>query len=397
MFLCLLQRMIFWDLLKIFVIAFLAITGIMLMGGVVAEATQQGVSFLQVLLILPLVITSLLPWILPTTTLFATCLVYGRLSADNEILAIRAAGINLLKVVWPAALLGLVLSLATMGLYYRFIPYTHHLMRSLLLKDIQELLLANLKKDRSIAHPRLDFAVFVQDIQGRKLMWPIFKRRSADGTFDLVIRAQEAELEVDMVRRKIIVKMRKADVWHKGDITAHLRERVEEVDLSHFLINQKPPRPRDMTWKQLSEYRESMTQALRDADEKIDNAENGRAPEHKPENIGKHVADLTHQRRYYEGEIRQVDAEYQMRPALALGCLCFVLIGVPIGIWFSRSDYLSAFITCFVPIVMVYYPLMFAGTNLAKDGKFPPSIAVWAADAIVALIALGLYARLLRR
>ena len=76
---------------------------------------------------------------------------------------------------------------------------------------------------------------------------------------------------------------------------------------------------------------------------------------------------------------RQIETELHMRPALSLGCLCFVLIGCPVGIWASRSDYLSVFIICFMPTVFVYYPLLLAGLNMAKDGKLPPATA-WLAE-----------------
>ena len=98
----------------------------------------------------------------------------------------------------------------------------------------------------------------------------------------------------------------------------------------------------------------------------------------------------------YQSAIQQIDAELQMRPALAFGCLCFVLIGCPVGIWFSRSDYLSAFITCFLPIVFVYYPLMLCGTNFAKQGKFGTSLTVWAADILMGVVGLALFRKLLR-
>jgi lipopolysaccharide export system permease protein len=84
------------------------------------------------------------------------------------------------------------------------------------------------------------------------------------------------------------------------------------------------------------------------------------------------------------------------RPALAFGCLCFVVVGCPIGIWFSKSDYLSAFITCFLPIVVVYYPLLLCGSNLAKNGRVSPLLAMWAANGLMALVALPLYRKLLR-
>jgi lipopolysaccharide export system permease protein len=73
-----------------------------------------------------------------------------------------------------------------------------------------------------------------------------------------------------------------------------------------------------------------------------------------------------------------------------------VLIGCPVGIWFSRSDYLSAFITCFIPIVLVYYPIQLCSTNLAKDGRIPPEISLWLADGLLGIAALFLFRKLLR-
>ena len=83
-----------------------------------------------------------------------------------------------------------------------------------------------------------------------------------------------------------------------------------------------------------------------------------------------------------------------MRPALAAGCMCFVLIGAPVGIWFSRSDYLSTFVSCFLPTIVIYYPLMLCGTNMAKDGRLPAVVGLWMANAAIGLAALVLYSRL---
>jgi lipopolysaccharide export system permease protein len=94
--------------------------------------------------------------------------------------------------------------------------------------------------------------------------------------------------------------------------------------------------------------------------------------------------------------VNQIDTELQTRPAQSFGCLFFVLVGCPVGIWFSRSDYLSAFITCFVPIAFIYYPLQLCTTNLAKDGKMAPALALWSANALMGLIAAALFRKLLK-
>jgi lipopolysaccharide export system permease protein len=94
--------------------------------------------------------------------------------------------------------------------------------------------------------------------------------------------------------------------------------------------------------------------------------------------------------------IRLIDVEKLMRPSLSLGCLCFILVGCPVGIWFSRGDYLSAFITCFLPIVLSYYPIMLCTTNLAKDGRANQAVLVFSADLLVGLFGVGLFRKLLR-
>src|SRR5881227_2616832 len=141
--------MILVELCKVFVIALVGITGILLLAGIIAEASQQGLGPAQILAAIPLLIPSTLPYTIPATTLFATCVVYGRLSADNEILAIKAAGINILKVVWPGVLLGILMSSGTMGMYYRLIPITHAMLRSMFLNDVEESLYAVLERDHT--------------------------------------------------------------------------------------------------------------------------------------------------------------------------------------------------------------------------------------------------------
>src|SRR5713101_6087597 len=133
-------RMILWELSKVFVLSLVGITGILLMAGIIAEASQQGLGPMQILGAIPLLIPSTLPYTIPATTLFATCVVYGRLAADNEILAIKSSGVNVLHVVKPGILLGVVMSACTMGLYYRTIPYTHHLLRTMVFNDAEELI-----------------------------------------------------------------------------------------------------------------------------------------------------------------------------------------------------------------------------------------------------------------
>ncbi|HXG12705.1 MAG TPA: LptF/LptG family permease [Gemmataceae bacterium] len=390
-----LHRMIFGELVKVFLLSLVGITGILLLAGIVAEATQQGLGPAQVLMIIPLLIPSTLPYTIPATTLFATCLVYGRLSHDNEILAIKAAGINVLKVVWPGVLLGILMSLVTMGLYYRLIPYTQARLRQAVLQDVQEFLYAMLKRDNRIRHAQLPYEIYVKRVQGRKLIDPVFKRKDERGHFDIVAEAREADLRVDLARGELQIRMLNGVVAGEGG-TAYFEDRIFAVPLPKDLLDKRPRKPRELTWQEILRRLE----ALRKEDERLAAARAQAASRalmsQAPPNLKNHLNNLHNQRQIIRQEMRLLIIEQNMRPALACGCLCFVLVGCPVGIWFSRSDYLSAFITCFLPILFVYYPLLLCGNNLAKAGSLPPAVALWIPNAAIGLIALPLYWRLLK-
>src|SRR5207249_6579032 len=110
----------------------------------------------------------------------------------------------------------------------------------------------------------------------------------------------------------------------------------------------------------------------------------------------KHVSDLQSTRKYYQQQIWALFTEIHMRVALACGCFFFVMVGCPVGIWFSRSDYLSAFITCFLPIVIIYYPLLFLTINLARAERFPPWMSIYIADVLMLIAGAVLFRKLAR-
>jgi lipopolysaccharide export system permease protein len=72
---------------------------------------------------------------------------------------------------------------------------------------------------------------------------------------------------------------------------------------------------------------------------------------------------------------------------MASGSLLFVVLGAPVGIMFARRDFLSAFITCFLPIITLYYPLMLFGVNQSKEGIWPPVLSLWIGNFILAVMA----------
>jgi lipopolysaccharide export system permease protein len=407
-----LHRMILWELIKVFLMSLVGITGILLMAGIVAEASQEGLSPAQILAAIPLIIPSTLPYTIPATTLFACCVVYGRLAADNEILAIKSSGVNIVQVVRPGLLLGLAAAAVTMGLYWDVIPTSHRTLRELAFEDAEELIYAMLRKQKYFNYTHMPYGIWVRDVEGKKLLDPVIKGRNAEGQTTFVAQAKEAELRVDMAHKKLSLRMRFGSlISSDGQTNAAFEYREVEVDLPPNFVGEAGRRPRDMTWDEMlakrrewsgldATYKETIAARLRDGDAAAP------APPHSPltpdgfpdapPDQPKSLKQLQFEEDYLSQQILWIDVELLMRPALSIGCFCFILVGCPVGIWLSRSDYLSSFIVCFLPIVLIYYPLMLCGTGLAKEGHINPVPLVWGANLLMGLIGGVLFWRLLR-
>jgi lipopolysaccharide export system permease protein len=396
-FFTILHRTILWELVRVFLMSLLGITGILLIAGIVAEASQHGLSPGQLFLVIPLLIPSTLPYTIPATTLFATCMVYGRLAHDNEILAIKSAGVNIMRVVWPGAFLGIVMTVVTATLYFQVIPNTHYLLRTMFLSEVEEFLYTLLKKDGFIKHPKLNYELYVRRVQGKKLIDAEFKVLDAKTRLATVTaRASEAELRVEPQRGVIHVHMHRCYFASSetNPVQSYVADKVWDVEMPNDLNSSRKFRAADMTWDEMVDRREELTDEIDQEKAKIALLQGKyRMP---PDDMSKHIDNLQWVIKSKQMELLNLDVEMQLRPALGLGCLCFVLIGCPVGIWFSKSDYLSAFITCFLPIVFLYYPLLLCGISLAKTGLANPIVCLWSANAIMLLIALGLFRKLLR-
>lgn len=115
-------RYIFRDLIRIFLLTSGVLAGIMSFGGLLRPLTQQGLDLGQVGQILSYFMPAMTTYSLPIAALFATTLVYGRLGADNETLAARAAGISHLALALPAFVMGVLVALLSLLLLCFVVP-----------------------------------------------------------------------------------------------------------------------------------------------------------------------------------------------------------------------------------------------------------------------------------
>ena len=231
----------------------------------------------------------------------------------------------------------------------------------------------------------MPYAIWVRGVEGKKLVDPIIKGHDAKG-LNFVAQAREAVLHVDMAERKLSITMRIGRAMSvDGQEDVSFESKTVDVLLPPSFGKESDLRPRDMTWNEMLARRKKYRGLRRDLQEGDRRTHPRRRfgrhadplpspdglPDDAPPERTKDLKQLQFEDDYIHQQILWLNVELLMRPALSVGCFCFILVGCPVGIWLSRSDYLSAFIVSFLPIVLVYYPLMLCGTGLAKEAHGP--------------------------
>ena len=148
------------------------------------------------------------------------------MSADNEVLVLRAAGVNIYHLLWPALALGIGTTAATAALYYDTIPRSQQLLQAQFENDAEDILYGMLKREGGLRQANLDYVLFVRDVQGRDLIDVVIKKRNrqadrqADdrqGQYEMVARAQTAKIRV---RRVADARPESADPANKVNLSA---------------------------------------------------------------------------------------------------------------------------------------------------------------------------------
>jgi len=99
------------ELLKTFGLTVLALTGLFTMaGGLLSIVRYEGITSSNLIEVMPWLLPVVVTLTMPVAALFAATMVFGRLSADNELNACRAAGINIHRLYLAPLLLALFIA-----------------------------------------------------------------------------------------------------------------------------------------------------------------------------------------------------------------------------------------------------------------------------------------------
>ena len=159
-----LQKYIFKELFRAFFLTAVALTCMLGFGGSLMDMMRsQGITAKELLRLMFYLIPVVLAYSLPVAALFSTTITYGRLAADNEIVACRASGINIYRLLTPAIVLSVLVFVFTFFLENFMIPNLAGRIEQLVKSDIQKFAYLKLKNQGYIS--QLDYALHCGEVE----------------------------------------------------------------------------------------------------------------------------------------------------------------------------------------------------------------------------------------
>jgi hypothetical protein len=162
---------IFGSLLRVFLMTTGALAGIMSFAVLLRPLTENGLDFGQVNRLLLYSMPAVCAYSLPVSALFATTMIYGRFSADNELTAMRASGISYFSarrfsVALPALVLGLVVAVISLVMLCFIVPVYSLKVEEVIYSNIARVIANRIQRTHALEFQSADetsFNVYADD------------------------------------------------------------------------------------------------------------------------------------------------------------------------------------------------------------------------------------------
>lgn len=386
----LLTRYLLWELLKVFLCALTALTGLFVLVGVAQEAIRQGLGPLPILRMIPYILPDALRFSVPATILLASCTVYGRMSAMNELVAAKSLGIAPTSVMWPALAVAFCTSLIAVWLNDIAVSWGRAGVRRVVVQSVEEIAYGMLRTQRTYSNER--FSINVKDVDGRRLVKPTITFHGSEDSSAVVLAAQEAQLRFNSRDNTLSIFLTNGTIDVDGRVTAYFPDRIERVIPLERAADTEAMHERPSycpLWKISGEV-VGQRQTIRRLEQTmaVETAYHLVSGDYRA--LGQRAweprrGELARARE----RLHRLKTEPWRRWANGFSCFFFCLVGVPLSVKLRKADFLTTFFICFLPILVLYYPLMALGVDRAKTGELPP-YAVWLGNAICLLVGLWL-------
>lgn len=279
-------------------------------------------------------------YIFPMATLLAALLAFAKLSSQSEIIAFKAGGISLYRIMLPVLVFGLAVSFVTL-LFYEVVTPQANLAATNLMLETQAHKSPKIQKNvliPEIENDTLKRMYFAGKLKG-DLMEDVVVEEFTDGKLSQIINAKTAQWDKDkstwMFKDGIIYLLSDTGEY-KHLIKFKEQYMAIKYNPADFYMGER--KPEEMNMSELSRYIKLQ------------------------QKMGEDTVDLK--------------IQLFLKGAVPFSCLVFVLLGAPLGLSPQRSSS-SIGLGLSVLIVFFYYFLTFVTMAIGELRLLSPLMAAW--------------------
>jgi lipopolysaccharide export system permease protein len=332
----------------------------------ILEITNMVVNYnlglFRIVLIMIYTLPFFLEFVIPMSVMLSVLLTFLKLSADNEITALKAGGIGLYQLLPSVIVFSTIGGLLTATISLWGLPWGQTNFKRLAVETAQQHLDAVIK-ERTFNDAFKGVMLYVSHLDTRsRLLTDVFIEDQRTPNIVTTVVAPSGNLLNDVVRSRVVLRLyngmiNQVDVQRRSVNTVQFSTYDITLDLKqgkNVAMESGDQNPRDM-------YFPDILRLLRETT----------------------VRDT----RYYKALM-----EFHKKFALPFACLVMGLLATPLGIQF-KSARRSYGIALGLGFFLLYYILLSAGLVFGETGLYPPVIGMWLPDLVMGGIAAYLMVR----
>ena len=363
-----LDRYLYKELLSPFALGLLLFTFFLLIDKIF-DLTEllinKGVPAWMVGMLLVYILPAFLVLTIPMALLLAILVCFTRLSADMEIVALKASGVSPVRLLRPVLVYAAIALIGTFFLFVQAVPWGNLSFKQLVFQILQTRASTGIR-ERVFNDAFGHFVIYVEEISASQIgLKGLFISDERDPALSRIITAREGRLLSNEATKRITLRL--------------LDGIVHEMDAKTFA-----------TYRQVAFAIYDLTLAIENP-----LVAAAHAPKGDREMTLSELAATARTVMGARGNPNPFLVEWHKKFSIPAACLVFALVGLPLGIRAHQGGKPAALILA-LAVILFYYIALTLGEDLGDRGYVWPWLAMWVPNLLVGGIGLLLFRQILR-
>lgn len=394
----------------------------------------KGISALVILEFFFLNIAWILALAIPMAVLIGTLMSFGRLSADNEITALKASGVNLYRMIFPVLIAACILCVLMERFNNCVLPDFNHRVKVLysdiskkrptltlephvFFNDVNDLsiLVHKIEKEDSLreviiydtSDPELSKTIFAESghlkIEGERMVLTLYDGEVHEIDNRNYENYRRLKFEKQVISHDIPnLELKRSNTQHRGDREKSAGMMRADIAVNRETIQKREQRIRSFVASDMKKVLPGSIWKVNDDSTAAIVSSAALARKYSIHDIRSRAKrayqQVQSENRVIEGSmksIRRKQVEIHKKYAIPVACIVFVLIGAPLGILARRSGLATGWGMSLL-FFMIYWIFLIGGEQLADRGIISTFVAMWFPNVLVGFAGILLVVRTVR-